>query len=103
MRMLLLAIGLTLVTPAMASGVHCANFQSTAGLIKRPAPPDCMDRPFAVTGELSFDSCRADVKLYLNDVDNYLQCLNEEGNEVVDERNRLVDTFNCHIGGAVCH
>jgi hypothetical protein len=103
MRFVLVTIASLLTSvPAFAAGPHCNLFQTQTGALKRPSPPSCMDSPFAVTNETSFDACRMDVKVYLNHVDDYLKCLNEEGNDTVRESNQTVDRFNCKISGAIC-
>jgi hypothetical protein len=102
MRSLLVIVVMMCVSPAIAGGAHCAKFQTQSGAIKHPAQPACMDTPFAVHDQMSFDNCRADVQVYLNEVDDYLKCLNEDGNDVVRERNALVDRFNCKMSGAIC-
>ena len=91
---------------AAAFDFTCSQFRGHSYLthqLVRPEPPSCLDTLYISMDDFSFKMCRSDMESYRRQVEDYLQCLHDEGGEAVNELNSAVDKFNCYAcGGSVC-
>lgn len=89
MRALLLAsLTVTVAYPAEAS-MYCPE----------PSEPVCIDSFGTFDNEFSFDQCRTDVENFVSDVEDYVDCLDQEQQMKIDEANRAIERFNCKAQG----
>jgi hypothetical protein len=93
------AVLLFVCVEAKGKPLQCAEF-GFAG-IERPEKPSCIGYPF--NGDDSIiEECRSEIESYRSRINSYLDCLVAESNEVRDEFNSTVRTFNCSVGGSYC-
>lgn len=73
-----------------------AAFSSTASAgvfdCQKPAPPWCLRYPFANFDEA--DACRAQMKVFTNDTDEYLKCTADQRREASEAADRAIREFN---------
>ncbi|MDQ0558697.1 hypothetical protein QO004_000472 [Rhizobium mesoamericanum] len=80
----------------------CRDFRKGYGLdkrtIERPEPPYCVTM-FGQFDEISFNSCRAEMQNYRNEVAKFTDCLIDESDRATEEFNSAVRSFNQKAGG----
>lgn len=90
-RLLTTALLSALVQPGASVAMYCSE----------PSAPYCLNRDFS--DEYDFESCQRNMKAYLEEVDEYRECLlneaTEKSNEALEEANDAIKKFNCRARG----
>ena len=76
----------------------CGAFQANA-ICFEPTEPSCVNFGFNSQGD--FDYCKLQVKRYLQDLEEYRQCVI---NETAEAAQKVIRKFNCYASGErVCY
>ncbi len=80
------------------SGAHAFLYCS------EPTEPYCLDGSGYFDDRWAFDSCRNDVEQFVREAEDYVDCLEDEQSEVIDQANKAIERFNCRAeGGSYCY
>ena len=89
MRVLFIGVATlaTLTTPSFA--FFCSE----------PSAPYCVSSYGAFNDGYDFENCKRDVEQYGSQVEDYLDCLSQESQEVIDAYNDAIESFNRRARG----
>jgi len=68
----------------------------------RPKKPYCVDMLGISRDEFTFQSCRVDVETFQRRVKEYVDCLDHEQQDLIDELRRTISRFNACAASSVC-
>ena len=84
----LAVLGSVAVVPSTAHALICSE----------PSEPYCID-DFDGFDRMEFESCRSDVESYLQNVEDYIDCMRREQQRVSEDANDVIEKFNCLAAG----
>ncbi len=87
----------TAIALAMAMGTATQADAQSWRTCRAPTEPYCV-RGYYV-GDFDSFACRFSVESYLNEVEEYQQCLSDKIEQSTEEANAVVDRFNCLASG----
>ena len=66
----------------------------------KPTIPMCVENYYGnFNSKSDFEMCKREVENYLGDLQDYIQCLEKEINEAIEEQNEVIKKFNCKARG----
>ena len=66
----------------------------------KPTIPMCVENYYGnFNSKSDFEMCKMEVENYLRDLQEYIQCLEDEINEAIEEQNKVIKKFNCKARG----
>lgn len=93
---------LALSSESSALDLYCSDFRPLLAddELERPDPPNCLDSLAYATESFEFEACSQALGRYESEIRDYLRCLEDEADQAVEQHNRLVERFNCYVGGS---
>jgi hypothetical protein len=86
---LLAAVALVLMQAPAKAYLFCSE----------PSAPYCATMYGSFNDGYDFEDCKRDVVSYGEDVEDYIQCLNDASQTAIDEYNDAIDSFNRRARG----
>jgi hypothetical protein len=65
----------------------------------KPSAPFCVNGSGYFDDQYELDNCKRQVESFIDDANEYAECLDEEKQEVINEANEVISEFNCRIEG----
>lgn len=72
---------------------------SFAYFCSEPSSPYCVNSYGAFTDGYDFEDCKREVEQYGSEVEDYLECLNDESEQAISAYNDAVEGFNRRARG----
>jgi len=90
-----------IITLALAVSAAAPAEAQTYKSCYEPEPPRCINSYGTFDDEWAFESCKAEVKRYIAEVETFQSCLADWHEAVGYEVDKVIERFNCKARGEV--